>query len=145
MTEKLIINGNRNVLRDFGVIMGDGFLEALSEPLNMKEYVENESRLEHGKRIIISDTPRIASRDVSLVFAVFGNDRADFLKKKSMFMEEMYKGEVRIVVPEFDNLVYSLVYTGKGSEFSLSADLCSCKIVLKFTEPNPANRPVYLT
>ena len=39
-----------SVYDTFGVRMGDGFLDALTEPLTLKENIENESRLEHGKR-----------------------------------------------------------------------------------------------
>ena len=32
--------------------MGDGFLDAIDGFNQMKDYIEDESRLEHGKRII---------------------------------------------------------------------------------------------
>lgn len=71
-----------SVYDTFGVRMGDGFLDALTEPLTLKENIENESRLEHGKRIIVDANPKIASRELLLDFTITGSSKEDFLQKK---------------------------------------------------------------
>ena len=45
----LLING-RDAYKTWGVRMGDKFLDVLGASLPMKEFIENKSRLEHGKR-----------------------------------------------------------------------------------------------
>ena len=47
----LLING-RDAFQVWGVRMGDNFLNSLGTPIPMKEFIENKSRLEHGKQII---------------------------------------------------------------------------------------------
>ena len=44
-----------------GVRMGDKFLDVFGASLPMKEFIENKSRLEHGKRVIINN-PKIDER-----------------------------------------------------------------------------------
>lgn len=47
---ELIING-KDAFQEWGVRMGDNFLDVLNAPVPMKEFIENSSRLEHGKQI----------------------------------------------------------------------------------------------
>ena len=51
MTGQLYIN-EKDAWTTWGVRMDDGFLDAIDAPLPMKDYIENESRLEHGKHMI---------------------------------------------------------------------------------------------
>ena len=50
MEGDLLIN-NKDAWTTWGVNMGAGFLDIIDAPLQMKEYIENESRMEHGKHI----------------------------------------------------------------------------------------------
>lgn len=61
MAVELRINGSSTVFQDYGVKMGDDFIDTLTEPLTLKEHIENESRLEHGKRVVVDDNPKFAS------------------------------------------------------------------------------------
>lgn len=134
------INGSSTIYSDYGVAMGEDFINVLTEPLSMKEYVENESRLEHGKRVIVDDEPKIASRDLTLEFTIEGSTPADFLKKKTKFLQLMYSGSITLQVPEVGDEIYHLIYTGKSGEFGMNPQRTFCHMVLKFTEPNPNNR-----
>lgn len=135
------INGSSTVYEDWGVNMGEGFIDALTEPLTPKEYIENESRLEHGKRVVVSaDDIKFASREVLLDFTIEGKDKADFLKKKNLFLAAMYKGSVTIQVPAESEDVYHLIYRGKGSEYGMNALRTFCHMILKFEEPDPTHR-----
>ena len=64
MTGDLIING-KDAFSIWGVRMGDGFLDAIDGFNQMKDYIENESRLEHGKRVI-TDNVKVDSREIPL-------------------------------------------------------------------------------
>lgn len=138
MTGELYIN-NKDAWTTWGVQMGNGFLDALDGPLPMKDYIENESRLEHGKRIL-TDNAKVDSRDVTLDFTITGTSRADYQTKKNAFRTELQKGAVSVKVPDLNNEVYHLVYTGKGISYGLSLDRCFGHFSSKFTEPNPMDR-----
>lgn len=77
MIGQLYINGSDAYMM-YGVIMGDGFIENISMAAPLKEFVENDSRLEHGKRMIISN-PRLASRNVTLTFTINGKTPEEYL------------------------------------------------------------------
>lgn len=47
MTADLIING-KDALETWGVRMGDGFIDTIDGFNEMKDYIEDESRMEHG-------------------------------------------------------------------------------------------------
>lgn len=138
MTADLIIN-RKDALETWGVRMGDGFLDAIDGFNEMKDYIENESRLEHGKRMI-TDNAKVASREITLQFTIEGSSEGDYRSKKKAFQTELEKGAVNIKVPALGDEVYKLVYLGKSISYGLSSDRCFCKISSKFCEPNPMNR-----
>ena len=119
--------------------MGEGFLDVLGASSPMKEFIENKSRLEHGKRVIIND-PKIDEREITLSFTIEGNSQSDYQAKKKAFFEELYKGVVDIQVPANSNEIYHLIYLGKSVAYAQSLDHTFGKISAKFNEPNPAHR-----
>ena len=134
----LLIN-TQDAYTTWGVRMGDGFLDVLGASSPMKEFIENKSRLEHGKRVIIND-PKIDEREITLSFTIEGNSQSDYQAKKKAFFEELYKGVVDIQVPANSNEIYHLIYLGKSVAYAQSLDHTFGKISAKFNEPNPANR-----
>lgn len=138
MTGDLYIN-NKDAYTTWGVNMGDGFLDALDGFLPMKDYIENDSRLEHGKRMITTN-PKVASRDITLEFTITGSSETDYRTKKKAFQAELQAGAFTLKVPTLGSEVYHLVYTGKSISYGLSLGRCFGKISAKFTEPNPADR-----
>lgn len=136
MNGDLIIN-NKDAWTTWGVRMGDEFIDTIDGFNEMKEYIENESRLEHGKRVI-TDNVKVASRQISLQFTIEGNSEKDFRMKKKAFQKELEKGTVNIKIPALGSEVYKLVYLGKNISYALSTDRCFCKISSKFEEPNPS-------
>ena len=123
----------------WGVRMGDGFLDTIDGFNEMKDYIENESRLEHGKRVI-TDNAKVDSREFTLQFTIEGNSENDYRTKKKSFQTELEKGAVNIKVPTLGNEVYKLVYLGKSLSYGLSPDRCFGKVSGKFCEPNPMDR-----
>ena len=134
----LLIN-TQDAYTTWGVRMGEGFLDVLGASSPMKEFIENKSRLEHGKRVIIND-PKIDEREITLSFTIEGNSQSDYQAKKKAFFEELYKGVVDIQVPANSNEIYHLIYLVKSVAYAQSLDHTFGKISAKFNEPNPANR-----
>ena len=138
MTGQLFIN-NKDAWTTWGVRMGDGFLDALDAPLPMKDYIENESRLEHGKRMITSNA-KVDSREITLGFTITGTSEGDYRTKKKAFQSELQTGAFTLKVPALGEEVYHLVYTGKNISYGLSLNRKFGHFTMKATEPNPMDR-----
>ena len=138
MTGQLYIN-NKDAWTTWGVRMGDGFLDALDAPLPMKDYIENESRLEHGKRMITSNA-KVGSREITLGFTITGTSESDYQAKKKAFQSELQAGAFTVKVPALGTQVYKMVYTGKSINYGLSLDRKFGHFTMKATEPNPMER-----
>lgn len=138
MTEDLFING-KDAFITWGVRMGDGFLDTIDGFNQMKDYIENESRLEHGKRVI-TDNAKVASREITLQFTIEGNSESDYRIKKKAFQTELEKGVINIKIPTLGSDIYKLIYLGKSLSYGLSPDRCFGKVSSKFCEPNPIDR-----
>lgn len=113
---------------------------SVKEPLlasaSVKDYIVNESPLKDGKEVILpTGTPKLAARDVVLIFGVKGRTDTEYLSNLDKFYAELYKGEV--VLAGINNTVYHLHYVGCNDFANARA---SCKITVKFTEGNPRNR-----
>lgn len=134
----LLING-MDALDMWGVRMGNGFIDALDTPLTMKEYIENESRIEHGKRVLAVE-PRISSRSVTLPFTIEGESQSDYQTKKKSFESELYKGFITIQIPDNSNDVFKLIYKGQCASYGQNKSRSFGKFSAKFEEPNPADR-----
>lgn len=135
MNGDLLING-KDAWTTWGVRMGDDFLNVIDGFNEMKDYIENESRLEHGKRVI-TDNAKVDSREITLQFTIEGSSESDYRTKKKAFQTEMEKGAVNIKVPALGTDIYKLVYLGKSVSYAMSSDRCFGKVSAKFEEPNP--------
>lgn len=138
MSGDLFING-KDAWGTWGVRMGDVFLDAIDGFNEMKDYIEDESRLEHGKRVI-TDNAKVDSREITLQFTIEGNSENDYRLKKKAFQTELEKGAVNIKVPALGDEIYKLIYLGKSISYGMSLDRCFGKISSKFEEPNPMDR-----
>lgn len=137
MKGQIIIN-DQDAWETWGVTLCKGGYEKLMKPPAMKDYIVNESRLEHGKRIIVN-SPKVSSRDVSLQFFIEGSSRADYLSKLDAFVLELQKGKIELFVSKLDTL-YKLVYIESSSygDFGIKKG----KLAVRFVEPNPNDRKV---
>lgn len=133
----LIINGF-DAYSQWGIRMGDGFLDAIFAPEPMKEFIENKSRLQHGKQVLYNN-PKVDERDVTLVFTLEGSSPSDYLSKYSAFKTELQKGKVEIKVPVLGEQIYRLTYL-RSVSFGLNISRTFSKISIKFNEPNPTDR-----
>lgn len=122
-----------------GVRPGKDFKDSLLAPLEAKEYVYNESRLEDGIRVF--NTPiKYKSRSLTLEFQITGSTKADMEARKQRLYDMFSMGTVDIEVPEFCSGVFHLIYTGKSPSYSSGLSGCACKIKVGFDEPNPTDR-----
>lgn len=138
MTEELFIN-EKDAWTTWGVNMSDGFLDSLDAPLPMKEYAQDESRLEDGVRIDVSN-PKVDSREITLGFTITGTSESDYRAKKQAFQAELQKGSFTIRVPVLGEQKYKMIYTGRSISYGLSLDRCFGRFTAKFIEPNPTDR-----
>lgn len=138
MTGELFING-KDAWTEWGVNMGKDFIGAIDSFVPMKDYIENESRLEHGKRVLMLE-PKVASRDLTLQFTIKGNSESDFRSKRKAFETELQTGTVNVKVPVLGDEVYKLIYLGKSVAYALNVSRTFCTVAAKFEEPNPMDR-----
>jgi len=129
------INGNYMAY----VRPGKGFKEALLSPLELKPFVMNESRLEHGTRVLV-ENPRFAMRSITLEFQIVADTVSDFEQTKRNLFLALYNGSVSIQVPEWSDEVFHLVYTGKSPSYDSGLSGRACKVKVGFDEPDPSNR-----
>lgn len=138
MNGELIING-KDAYTIWGIRMGDGFMNALLAPSTLKPMIENKSRLEHGKRVIVHN-PRIEEREITLSFAISAQTSQQYHMRRDSFYAELYKGNVEIRVPALGGQTYRLIYQGKSSTYAENRQHTHGSISIKFIEPNPQNR-----
>ena len=119
------------------VAMGDNFIENLLVPAGNKEFIENESRLENGKRVITTN-PKVASRDVTLTFNIHGDTTTEYLTNYAAFVAVLQAGAVKIRVPAI-NMVVNLIYK-KSTSFNLGRARMDSSLAVKFEEPDPTDR-----
>lgn len=137
MKGDLLIN-NWDAFLVWGVNMGDGFIESLYTPLPMKDVIENKSRLQNGKKVIIENR-KVDERDLTLTFTLKGDSPSDYTVKYSSFLNEITKGEFTIKVPALGEDVYHLYYI-RSASFGFNTARTFSKISVKLNEPNPGNR-----
>lgn len=138
MIGDLFING-KDAYQEWGISMGEGFLNVLEEPAPLKEYVTNSSRLEHGVQYS-KTVPKTDERSLVLNFIIDGVNSNDFIAKRKNFYSILYNGDIDICVPVNGESIYHLKYTGKSVTYSQNIERTSCKIAVKFQEPNVMNR-----
>lgn len=123
----------------FGITLVKGWREALLTPAPVKDYVTNDSRLEHGQSVIA--TPKYAKkdkRDVSISFFLEGKTEEEYLQRYENFLDKIaYSGEFCLKVPQLKR-IFKLVYS-QCSQFG-DYGLKRGKFVLKLTEYNPDDR-----
>lgn len=119
------------------VAMSKGFIENLLTPAGNKDFIENESRLENGKRVIYNN-PKVASRELTLTFNIHGDTQEEYLTNYKSFISQLQAGKVIIRVPAID-MTFTLVYK-KSTSFALGTSRLNSSLAVKFEEPDPSQR-----
>lgn len=138
MIGDLLINGSDAYAK--GIAMGDDFLGNILSPSSLKSFVENDDPTKNGKEVIYPQTPKLASRDLTLTFTIFGNTATEHLTNYKNFIALLQKGEISLSIPALGTEVYHLTYVGDSGSYMIEADCLASRLTVKFNEPNPADR-----
>ena len=135
---ELYINGV-DAYTEYGMSLESSALSALMTPPPNKELIENKSRLEHGKRVVNSNT-KVDERELNLQFHITAKNRTDFFNKYSKLCGLLELGEIEIKTSYQSDVLYRMNYISctQFSQFRLGM----AKFTLRLNEPNPKNRSV---
>ena len=136
MLGDLYINGN-DAWGTYRVAMGEGFIQTLLTPAGNKDFIENESRLENGKRVVFNN-PKVASRDLTLTFNIHGDTQKEYMLNYKAFVAVLQQGKVVLCVPDLD-MTFTLVHK-RSSSFALDRNRLNSRLSVKFEEPDPTSR-----
>lgn len=124
----------------YGVSFFKGSYIKLLNTSKAKDYIKNESRIEHGTRYLTGSAyQKRSERDVSLDILLEADTMADFVSRFETFMDKISSGMIYLKIPSryrVFKLVYSDIlpkqeYRNKRATFTL-----------KLTEPNPKDRDI---
>lgn len=121
----------------WGISMDTSSLSALMAPPPMKEFIENKSRLENGKRVITSNS-KIDERNITLTFNLTAKSEDQFFARYNSFCEELATGVLHIRSKYQPNVVYKTIYLSCNQFTQFMRGIAGFS--LKLVEPNPADR-----
>ena len=137
MTGDVIIN-DIDAFERYGINLEDGALSTLMTPPPMKEFVENSSRLQHGKRMMVL-TPKYDEREITLPFHLIAKSKEEFFQKYKLFCEEVLAPGSFVLKTRFQpNVEYHLVYLSCTQFRQFIREMAVFS--LKVCEPDPTNR-----
>lgn len=121
---------------EWGLSMSDTGLSSLMTPAPNKEYITDESRLEHGKRIIVD--AKIDSRSLTLPVHITANSKEEFFERYGRFCEILAGGNIVLKTRFQPNIVYKCVYVNCSGFSQFVQEMAH--FTLKLEEPNPTDR-----
>lgn len=136
MEGQLFIN-NKDAYTTWGISMDTSSLSALMTPAPNKEFIENSSRLEHGKRVI-SSNPKVDARDITLTINLTAKNEQQFFDRYLSFCSELETGVLNIKTSFQPNVVYKMIYLSCSQFTQFMRGIASFS--LKLNEPNPKDR-----
>ncbi|MFR8834963.1 hypothetical protein [Bacteroides nordii] len=137
MMKELFINGD-DAYEKWGVSLGESALSELMTPPANKAFIENESRLQHGKRVLVAN-PKLDARNLTLQMNLTASDEKTFFKNYKLFCDEVLAtGVLNIKTAYQSDVVYKTIYVS-CSQFSQFMRGIG-KFTLKLIEPNPNDR-----
>lgn len=137
---ELYIN-NKDAYTTWGISMDTSSLSALMTPPPMKEFVENKSRLENGKRIIVNN-PKIDERNLVLTFNLTAKDETDFFSRYNNFCEELSNGILNIKTKYQPNIIYRTIYVSCSQFTQFMRGIAHFSLKLVEYNPSPDNRTI---
>ena len=126
----------RTALQRFGVHFDSSALSALLTPNSLKDYVSNESILEHGKQMV--GTPKVQARNITITMYMLANSLEEFNNRYSALCAVFEAGEMAISTTFQPNVIYHCLYQSCTQFSQFNGKLA--KFQLKLLEPNPKNR-----
>lgn len=136
MKGELFINGEDAYLQ-WGISMDDTSLSELMTPPANKAFIENESRLQHGKQVLVANQ-KLDQRNLTLQINLTAPTEEQFFARYSSFCEVLATGVLHIQTKYQPGVVYKTIYLscGQFSQFMRGIG----KFSLKLNEPNPNDR-----
>lgn len=136
MTGELYING-KDAYRTWGISMDTTALSELMTPPANKAFIENESRLTHGKQVVAAH-PVMDQRNFTLQINLTAPDEVRFFERYNAFCRELATGRLHISTRYQPGVVYKTIYVScaQFSQFMRGIG----KFSLKLNEPNPNDR-----
>ncbi len=137
---------NLDAYDNWGINFEDGALTALMTPPALKEFIESNSRLAHGKVVLTEDImhntlARYDARDITLPFHMIANSKEDFMEKYNDFCQNVLsEGSFSLKTKYIPNVVYRLIFVS-CTQFR-QFDQRMAVFSLKVQEPNPADRAI---
>jgi hypothetical protein len=144
MKGDLEINGI-DVYERWGCSMGDNFLNTLLDIPPLKGFIENKGARSHGKQVMYDPADWVDERNITLTFTLIAKSPEELLVAKAAFEVELLHphpplGGMELRVPSIQpDVYYHLTYLSSAS-FAFSGSRCSCKLSVRFNEPNPKDR-----
>lgn len=135
---ELWINGE-DAFDLWGVSLSETSLSELMVPSSNKAYIENESRLQHGKQIIVADS-KMDARSITLQVNLIADNESQFFDRYDRFCKVLANGTLNIRTCYRPDVVYKTVYVS-CSQFSQFMRGIA-KFSLKLIEPNPNDRTI---
>lgn len=136
MVGELYIN-SKDAYSNWGISMTTSSLSALMAPPPNKEFIENKSRLEHGKRVITTN-PKVDERNLSLELQLTAKTESEFFSRLSKFFQELETGVLNIRTKYQPTITYKTIYLSCGNFTQFMRGIA--KFTLKLCEPNPKDR-----
>ncbi|MDY7253537.1 hypothetical protein QHG78_09675 [Bacteroides sp. A1-P5] len=138
MKDELYLNG-KDAYTTWGISMDDTSLSELMTPVSNKVFIENESRLEHGKQVIVTKS-KLDARNLTLNINLVASNEQQFFERYNSFCEELATGMLEVRTKYQPNVVYRTIYQS-CSQFSQFMRGIG-KFTLKLYEPNPNDRTI---
>lgn len=133
------ING-KDAKNTWGIVFDSSSISALMTPAPAKGRIENESRLEHGKRVITTNPKIDARTNIQLSFSLYASTDTEFFTRYDSFCAELEAGTLNIIISSRPTVVYKCLYKS-CRQFTQYNNRLS-KFTLTVEEPNPKDRNI---
>ena len=130
------ING-KDAKATWGIVFDSSAVSALMTPPPMKDYIANDSRLEHGRRAVTANA-KVDKRDVTLTLSMYAGSETAFYSRYNAFCMELEGARLDIELGDLPGTVYKCVYKSCSQFTQYNGRLA--KFSLKLEEPNPKDR-----
>lgn len=129
----------KDIFVNYGATLIRGAYEALLTPAAAKSYISNESRMQHGVRMIANaENARTQSREFVINILIEGSDEVSYLRQYEAFINDVSAGLFELKVPRLGR-IFKVVYSScsKYGNYGLKKGIFALRLV----EPNPKDRP----
>ena len=128
----------KDIFTTWGAVLAKGTYEALLKPAPNKGLIQNKSRLEHGKVIVMNNNVcKTDERDISFSIWICGDSQKDYLEKYKSFIDEITSGIVMLNIPIL-GATFKLTYLSCSNYGDYG--LTKGKLTLKMNEANTKDR-----